>query len=275
MSEQADTGYGRAGRNLPVATVVGVALFSIFAASIWFKPVVFALLVAFVMMLAVVELARAISTDLPAPLRKVLLLCAPSLVLSAYFGGPQWLLGAFVISIGFVLVARLFSGQEDYVSHASKTIFIISYAPLLASFAVLLAAQEDGAKKVFALVLLTIGADIGGYFIGIFFGKHPLAPKISPKKSWEGLIGAIVLEIAIGIAIWHLLFEQSWWKGAIVGAVLAVTATFGDLIESIIKRDIGIKDMSQLIPGHGGIMDRLDSLVLNAVVAWLLFGLFV
>ena len=138
----------------------------------------------------------------------------------------------------------------------------------------MLAAEPNGDRKVFALVLLTIGADIGGYFAGVAFGKHPLAPKISPKKTWEGSIGAILVQITIGAALWQLLFQESWWKGAVVGAIMTVTATFGDLIESMIKRDIGIKDMSTILPGHGGIMDRLDSLMVNAAVAWGLFALF-
>lgn len=227
------------------------------------------------MLLAVAELSRALVSELPAEVRKVLLISAPAMVLSAYFGGPQWLLISFVTAVVAVLFSRLFHEQEKYVSNVSRAIFILTYAPLLSSFAVLLAAQKDGDLKVLTLVLLTIGADIGGYFAGVVFGKHPMAPRISPKKSWEGLAGAVLLEIGIGIALWIFLFDGSWWKGALAGAIMAITATFGDLVESMIKRDLGIKDMSRLVPGHGGIMDRLDSLVINAAVAWALFALLV
>jgi len=275
LSTQTDPDYGRAGRNLPLATVVGVLLFAIFSLSLIYRPYIFALLAAVVMLLAVAELSRALVAELPAQVRKVLLVAAPSLVLAAYFGGPQWLLISFVIAVVAVLVSRLFHEQDKYVSNVSRAIFILTYAPLLSSFAVLLAAQKDGDLKVLTLVLLTIGADIGGYFAGVLFGKHPMAPRISPKKSWEGLIGAVLFEIGIGIALWIFLFEGSWWKGALAGAIMAVTATFGDLVESMIKRDLGIKDMSRLVPGHGGIMDRLDSLVINAAVAWALFALLV
>ena len=275
MTTEPSTDYGRAGRNLPLATAVGVALFAVFSLSLVYRPFVFAILAAVVMMLAVTELSRALVSELPIQVRKVLLVSAPAIVLTAYLGGPIWLLSSYVVAVVAVLVSRLFHEQDKYVSNVSRAIFILTYAPLLAGFAVLLAAQEHGDLKVFALVLLTMGADIGGYFAGVLFGKHPLAPRISPKKSWEGLVGAILLEIAIGIALWHFMFNESWWKGAIAGAIMAITATLGDLIESMIKRDLGIKDMSRLIPGHGGIMDRLDSLVINAGVAWLIFALLV
>ncbi len=275
MTTEPSTDYGRAGRNLPLATAVGGALFAVFSLSLVYRPFVFAILAAVVMMLAVTELSRALVSELPIQVRKVLLVSAPAIVLTAYLGGPIWLLSSYVVAVVAVLVSRLFHEQDKYVSNVSRAIFILTYAPLLAGFAVLLAAQEHGDLKVFALVLLTMGADIGGYFAGVLFGKHPLAPRISPKKSWEGLVGAILLEIAIGIALWHFMFNESWWKGAIAGAIMAITATLGDLIESMIKRDLGIKDMSRLIPGHGGIMDRLDSLVINAAVAWLIFALLV
>jgi phosphatidate cytidylyltransferase len=275
LSTQTDPEFGRAGRNLPLATAVGVLLFIFFALSLIYRPFIFAVLAAVVMLLAVAELSRALVAELPVGVRKVLLVSAPTMVLAAYFGGPQWLLVSFVVAVVAVLVSRLFHEQEKYVSNVSRAIFILTYAPLLTSFAVLLAAQKDGDLKVLALVLLTIGADIGGYFAGVLFGKHPMAPRISPKKSWEGLVGAVILEIGIGIALWIFMFDGSWWKGAVAGAIMAITATFGDLVESMIKRDLGIKDMSRLVPGHGGIMDRLDSLVINAAVAWALFALLV
>jgi len=275
LSTQTDPDYGRAGRNLPLATAVGILLFAIFALSLIYRPFIFAVLAAVVMVLAVAELSRALVAELPSEVRKVLLVAAPSMVLAAYFGGPQWLLISFVVAVVAVLVSRLFHEQEKYVSNVSRAIFILTYAPLLSSFAVLLAAQKDGDLKVLTLVLLTIGADIGGYFAGVLFGKHPMALRISPKKSWEGLVGAVLLEIGIGITLWVYLFDGSWWKGALAGAIMAITATFGDLVESMIKRDLGIKDMSRLVPGHGGIMDRLDSLVINAAIAWALFALLV
>jgi len=165
-------------------------------------------------------------------------------------------------------------GQEDYVSHVSRAIFVLAYGPLLASFAVLLVASDRGVQKVIALVLLTVATDLGGYAAGVLFGSHPMAPKISPKKSWEGFAGAMLVQVATGVLLWLFVFDGAWWQGALVGSLMVITATVGDLIESMIKRDLGIKDMSHILPGHGGVMDRLDSLVVNAFIAWALFALF-
>jgi phosphatidate cytidylyltransferase len=122
--------------------------------------------------------------------------------------------------------------------------------------------------------LLTAATDLGGYIAGALFGKHPMAPTISPKKSWEGFAGALILQLITGALIWQFVFDQPWHEGLIVGFVLLLTATVGDLIESMIKRDLGLKDMGNLLPGHGGVMDRLDSLLINAFFAWLLFSIF-
>lgn len=275
MSTDPQTDHGRAGRNLPLATAVGVGLFAIFALSLAYLPIFFAGLATVVMVLAVKELSDALIGELPLHVRRVLTASAPALILAAYLGGPEWLLGTYVASVIAILISRLFYEQEKYVSNVSRAIFVVTYAPLLASFAVMLAAEPKGDLKVFALVLLTIGADIGGYFTGVAFGKHPMAPKISPKKSWEGFAGALILELVLGAVLWRYMFNDQWWQGAIAGVVMAITATLGDLIESMIKRDLGIKDMSSILPGHGGIMDRLDSLLINSAVAWGLFTLFV
>jgi len=275
VSTDPQTDHGRAGRNLPLATAVGVGLFAIFALSLAYLPIFFAGLATVVMVLAVKELSDALIGELPLHVRRVLTASAPALILAAYLGGPEWLLGTYVASVIAILISRLFYEQEKYVSNVSRAIFVVTYAPLLASFAVMLAAEPKGDLKVFALVLLTIGADIGGYFTGVAFGKHPMAPKISPKKSWEGFAGALILELVLGAVLWRYMFNDQWWQGAIAGVVMAITATLGDLIESMIKRDLGIKDMSSILPGHGGIMDRLDSLLINSAVAWGLFTLFV
>lgn len=266
--------YGKAGRNLPAAIAVGISLLAIVIASLFVDPVLFALLAALIMVLAVRELNKAMVVGLSKRMSLVLQVCAPLMVLAAGQGGPAWLLGSFVASVVAVLVVRLLDGQEAYVHHVTRSIFILAYAPLLAGFAVLLSVQEDGAWKVLAFVLFTAASDLGGYIAGALFGKHPMAPKISPKKSWEGFAGSTVLEVVVGYVIWTQVFDQPGWEGVLVGLILMLGATVGDLIESMIKRDLGMKDMSALLPGHGGVMDRLDSLVINAFLAWVLFAVF-
>jgi len=274
VTDQQAPNYGRAGRDLRAATIVGLSLVAALALSLVISKLLFAGLVAFVMILTVHELLAALNSQLPRLVRIVVYLAAPIMVMAAFWGGSDALLTAFVASSLLVLTVRLPLGQEDYVSHVSRAIFVLAYGPLLASFAVLLVVSDRGVQKVIALVLLTVATDLGGYAAGVLLGAHPMAPKISPKKSWEGFAGAMLVQVATGVSLWIFVFHSSWWQGALVGFLMVVTATLGDLIESMIKRDLGIKDMSQLLPGHGGVMDRLDSLVVNAFIAWALFALF-
>jgi phosphatidate cytidylyltransferase len=266
--------YGKAGRNLPVATAVGLGLFATVISSLFIDSRFFAVLTAVGMTFAARELGRTLVVGLSARMSILLQILSPAIIVGAALGGPTGLLGTFVASSLIVLAVRLLDGQEAFVHHVSRSIFALTYAPLLAGFAVLLSTQENGAWKVLAFILLTAATDSGGYAAGAIFGKHPMAPNISPNKSWEGFAGALVLQLVVGIALWVFVFEHPWWQGAIVGFVMMLTATIGDLVESMIKRDLGIKDMGSLLPGHGGVMDRLDSLVVNAFVAWLLFGFF-
>ena len=269
-----ETDYGKAGRNLPAAIAVGLGLFSTLIISLFADVRFFAILVAFATVLAMRELSQTLVVGLSSRMSILLQILAPIMVVAAALDGVTGLVIAFIAGSFLVLSVRLLDGEEAYVHHVTRSIFALVYAPVLASFAVLLSTQTDGAWKVLAFVLLTAATDLGGYVAGAIFGKHPMAPTISPKKSWEGFAGALVLQLVVGTLLWIFVFDQSWWEGAIVGFVMMLSATLGDLIESMIKRDLGVKDMGTLLPGHGGVMDRLDSIVINAFVAWVLFGIF-
>jgi phosphatidate cytidylyltransferase len=147
---------------------------------------------------------------------------------------------------------------------------IIAYVPMLGSFAPLMLAEDEGAARLVTFMLVVTMSDTGGLIGGVLFGKHPMAPKISPKKSWEGFAGSMVFGIAAAVLMMVLVLKVPFWVGIIIGVCLVTVGTCGDLIESMIKRDIGIKDMSSFLPGHGGVMDRLDSLLVAAPVAWLI-----
>jgi phosphatidate cytidylyltransferase len=170
-------------------------------------------------------------------------------------------------------------GIDGYVQNASASIFTLFYVPFLGSFVALMLAEggrtgagldDDGVAGIITFILITVASDTGGYVAGVLFGRHPMAPVISPKKSWEGFGGSIVFTVAAGILLVVLLLDGDWWVGIALGAIAVVMATLGDLCESVIKRDLGIKDMSQVIPGHGGLMDRLDSLLATIAPVWLL-----
>ncbi|WP_312008215.1 phosphatidate cytidylyltransferase [Nocardioides alcanivorans] len=129
---------------------------------------------------------------------------------------------------------------------------------------------DDGVKGIITFILVTVASDTGGYVAGVLFGKHPMAPVISPKKSWEGFAGSLIACVAAGWALVVYMLDGDWWVGVVLGLIAVVMATLGDLVESVMKRDLGIKDMSQIIPGHGGLMDRLDSLLATIAPIWLL-----
>jgi phosphatidate cytidylyltransferase len=139
----------------------------------------------------------------------------------------------------------------------------------------MLVVPPDGAGRVLTWMICVVASDIGGYAAGVLAGRHPMAPTISPKKSWEGFAGSLVAGMIAGAASLVGLLHGRWWIGVLLGALLVAVATAGDLIESLIKRDVGIKDMGALLPGHGGLMDRMDSLLPTAVVSWLLLTAFV
>ncbi|WP_371300473.1 phosphatidate cytidylyltransferase [Cellulomonas sp. Y8] len=156
------------------------------------------------------------------------------------------------------------------VRDATSGVFAAAYLPLMAGFVMLMLAAEDGAMRVALFILLCVANDTGGYVVGVLIGRHPLAPSVSPKKTWEGLLGSVVLASVVGVLGVHLMFDGDPAVGALLGVATVVVATLGDLGESLIKRDLELKDMGTLLPGHGGILDRIDSMLLAAPVVYLL-----
>ncbi|MSW85961.1 MAG: phosphatidate cytidylyltransferase, partial [Actinobacteria bacterium] len=192
----------------------------------------------------------------------------------AYIWGITAITVTFGVTVVLIFMWRIRGGTSGYVRDVTASVFVAAYLPFMAGFVMVMFAADNGPSRILAYVLLTILADIGGYAVGSLIGRHPLAPKISPKKSWEGFGGSLVVQAIGGVLLFVFLLNGLWWQGLVAGVVLAVTAMAGDLAESAIKRDLGVKDMGAVLPGHGGAMDRLDSLVPNAFVAWGLFTLF-
>ena len=264
----------RAGRNLPAAIASGVVLAILVVVSLAWIPWLFGVLAAAALCLAIHELTTAFAGAGIRVARTPVYATTLIGMAVAYVWGTEALLVTVGAGVVAVLIWRIRRGTDGYLRDASASVFLLGYVSLMAGFAMLMLAAPDGPWRIIVFILLTIGNDIGGYATGVLFGRHPIAPQVSPKKSWEGFAGSLVVQCLIGVAAFIWVFDAPWWQGLIMGAVLTVTATAGDFVESAIKRDIGVKDMGTLLPGHGGIMDRLDSLVINAFAAWALFALF-
>ena len=264
----ASGGSGRAGRNLPVAIAAGVLLGAVAVACLLIHPVAFAGLVAVALVLAVWELRQALAKgDLHVPFVPVVA-GALGMVLAGRLDGAQGLVLATTLAVVAVVVWRVAEGVAGALRDSAAGAFVLLYPCFLAGFAVLMVSEPQGRWRIFLFILVTVFSDIGGYAFGVLFGKHPMAPRLSPKKSWEGFAGSVLTCAVVGAIAVPLAIDGFWWQGALLGAVVAPVATIGDLIESSIKRNLGVKDMSNLIPGHGGLMDRLDSLALTAPLAW-------
>ncbi len=273
------------GRSLSKSVAVGLFLGGIFLLSVLIYKELFVLLAAAAAGAGAWELSSALRLKgwyvprVPAVVGSVLIMPA------TYYGGPefQWL-GALVIVAALILwrtVHLIWERREAPMQTIAHTLrdfaasaFLVIYLPLMTSFTMLLLRREDGAKWVIAFVTTVALIDTAGYLVGRKLGRHKLAPGVSPKKTWEGLVASISVGTASAISFTVTFWGLDWWVGFILAAVLLLAAVFGDLAESLIKRDLGVKDMSSLLPGHGGIMDRLDSILPSALITYLFAQIF-
>ncbi|MGE2835718.1 phosphatidate cytidylyltransferase [Mycobacterium sp. SMC-4] len=269
---------GRAGRNLPAAIAVGVALGGGLIAILLFAPYLWLVLVAAAVAISTYEVSsRLREAGYRVPMLPLLVGGQATLWLTWPFG-PAGALGGFAATVVVCMIWRLV-GQglnhtpQNYSRDIGATVFLATWIPLSASFGALLIYPDDGANRVFALMLGVVFSDIGGYVAGVLFGKHTMAPAISPKKSWEGLGGSLLFGVTASVLAVVFLLDKPWWAGVALGLMLVITGTLGDLVESQFKRDLGIKDMSNLLPGHGGMMDRIDAMLPSAVATWIVLTL--
>ena len=260
----------RAGRNLPAAIGSGLVLGAAIIISLLFWKPAFMVVVVGAVLIAVWELGNAFATGDIRLVRVPLWIGGAVMVLTAYIFGAPSMVTATAVTVLACMLWRLRGGIYGYVRDITATAFTVFYVPFLGGFVALMLAEPRGELAVVAFIVVTIASDIGGYAVGVLAGKHPMAPIISPKKSWEGFMGSVVFCVVAGWLLVTYLLDSDWWVGVLLGIIAVVTATLGDLCESVIKRDLGIKDMSQIVPGHGGLMDRLDSLLATAAPTWLL-----
>ena len=263
----------KAGRKLLPSILVSLSILGVVFGALKINTNIFMVLVWVAMLLANRENVRAYSRGgIQIPLW-ILLLANTGLLAAAWWGKVSGLAVATAFAIPNVMVSILVISSKDFVKRSTAAVFAIFYIPFLAGFILLLAKGTTPIGKIFTLVVLVSCNDTFAYFSGVLFGKHPLAPHISPKKTWEGLIGALVATTVGASLVFHFVLHDHWWLGAIIGVMGVITATCGDLIESAVKRDLQIKDMGSILPGHGGILDRVDSLLFTAPAVWFVFEL--
>jgi len=259
----------KAGRKLVPSIVVGLSLLGLIWFSLSVYKELFLVFLATAVVLGIREIVRACNSRSIAISFPSLSIAAVALLGAAWIDGIAGLAIATAISFPILLIRLLLIGPEGFVGKATATTFALLYLPFLAGFLILLATPSNGFQSVMTFVVLVGCNDTFGYIVGVLLGKHPLVPTISPKKTWEGLAGSVVFTIIGGCLAFHYIMNMHWWLGIIVGLMIVFTATCGDLIESAMKRDMSLKDMGTLLPGHGGMLDRLDSVVLSAPAMWL------
>ena len=272
----------RTGRNLLMATLIGVLVGAAVLASLLFVKWLFLLFAIPVCLLGVFEFSRALQTAG----RKVdvipQLVAGGVIMLAGFFVGhwTHWVLSFACIAALIIwrllaqMAARDGRRYSDVLDDVLAAGFVPIYVSFLASLTLVLLRLEQGEYWLLGMVIAVVAADTGAYASGLAFGSHPMAPRISPKKTWEGFAGGALATVVVAVVYGILVLHTPWWSGIIFGLVMVGCATLGDLGESMIKRDLGIKDMSSWLPGHGGVLDRLDSILPSAAAALAMYFLF-
>nr|WP_152821274.1 MULTISPECIES: phosphatidate cytidylyltransferase [unclassified Corynebacterium] len=271
-----------AGRNLPAAVAVGVGLGALVVAAVLSGPLGWYLLVGLAVGVGTWEVSTRLREADFLISRPLLIVGGQILVWLTWPWGVGGMVAAYVAVALVVMYSRLFVQVDSvrarhYVRDVAVSLFVLTWIPMFGSFAALISRIESdfAAAPLFIVTFMAcvVASDTGGYIAGVCFGSHPMAPAVSPKKSWEGFAGSLIGAGLVGLVCVVFLLGHHWWFGVAMGLLMAVCATLGDLVESQFKRDLGIKDMSGLLPGHGGMMDRLDGLLPAAMVTWLLLSL--
>lgn len=263
----------KAGRDLRSAITVGALLVAWVVVGLFFVPLMVVLLASIAAGIGTWEVGQALNRKrgMRVPLIPAVATGAV-FPFAAYFGGGEALMYTVLGSIILVILWRVAGRRDGMLISIMGSVFVMLWVPFMLGLAVLLFREDQGAARVFTIILMAIGNDIWGYVAGVLWGKHPMAPRISPKKTWEGFAGSMIGSIITGVLCAVLLLGDPWWTGVVLAVLLVIAATAGDLSESMVKREIAIKDMSNLLPGHGGVMDRLDSIVFAVATGYVVFA---
>lgn len=273
-----------AGRNLPAAIATGVVLGALVIVASYVGPVMWYPVVGTAAALGMWEVLTRLREHGFGVYRFAIIILGLSMIVSTWPFGYTGLLSTFTLSVLAIMFARLFfhgrdTAPRNYVRDTAVSIFVLVWIGLFGSFAAMISRLEtpevSGSYFIITFIACVVASDVGGYVSGVMFGSHPMAPAVSPKKSWEGFAGSVTFGAVTGILTGMFLLHTPWWSGLVFGLGIVVCATMGDLVESQFKRELGIKDMSGLLPGHGGMMDRVDGILPAAAATWLLMNVVV
>lgn len=261
----------RAGRNLPAAVSTAVVLLAVLGISLFVRIEIFVALAVVFLSIAVWEAAGAFLSRSIAIAYPVVIGAVALIVISTWAGGMGAGLLSFFLGVGCCICINRVFRRDNSLTDAVAGVLVLSWIGLFGMFAIAIAAMDKGAFAVLTFILLPVANDVGGWCVGVLFGKHPIAPSISPKKSWEGFIGSQLLSLLISFLFAGMVLGLSWPYVIALGVLSPVFATMGDFAESLLKRDLGVKDMGSIFPGHGGMLDRLDSILFCAPLCYVVF----
>jgi phosphatidate cytidylyltransferase len=268
-------------RDVPAAFMTGVLLAGVALAALWAGPAAFAVVAGIAVLVAQGELFGVMVKAHNQPATLVGLVAGVLMMAGAYFRGEaatpaMFALGVMATFLWFMTVPA--EHRTNVTRNIGLTVLNMAWIPLLGGYLIATLKLDDGKALVFAIILLTFLFDTAAFLIGSVSGggwfQRPLAPNVSPKKSWEGLLGGtFATVVASGAFVTSFVgpFEDRRVDALLLGLVVAIAATLGDLAESVVKRDVGVKDMGTVLPGHGGVLDRIDSLLFVAPATFLLF----
>lgn len=261
------------GRDLVAATVVGGVLLALVAAALWWRSDVFVAVVLLAVVAAFVDLCRVL-TGAAQPVLIVLVLGAAVMLPATYVAGASGQVGGvFTVLVGAII--WLLSGEvnSSRLSRTAGTVLAGVWVLLPASFALILITYADGQTRLAFTIGIVALTDIAGYAIGVPFGRHKLSARLSPNKTIEGLLGGVIVSMVVAALMWPALFDGVLWHGVVFGLVVAIACAVGDIAESGVKRALGVKDFGTFLPGHGGVLDRIDGLLFALPVATVVFFL--
>lgn len=260
------------GRNLPVAIASGVALAGAFIVTLLVHPLVFMGFIALLAVIALLELDVAFRRQGLRPATPIAVGAGLVMLVGTYLSGPSaQSLGLVLLVLGTLAWVLVDAARQHVVASLGATLLMTLWVPFLVSFLGLLLVRDDGVWLLMAVVALSVTNDIGAFAFGSRFGRHKLAPSVSPAKSWEGFAGGMATTLVVAGGITGPFVPGfDMITALVVAAGVVVASTVGDLAESLVKRDLGIKDLGTIIPGHGGIMDRADAVIFALPTAHLL-----